>query len=127
MTSRVQLTSMVPAPGGGARSVSRSYVVGGVEYEVPLALQMLDGDVAIAPTLLPGDDGDTLVIRLDGWEVLHLGVGRRLPLLLTDMATAARVARDFGADPGISWHSDPSDIEAWAVTWLDRERSGDEE
>src|SRR5437764_6699984 len=119
MTARVQLTSVRRVP-SGIQSLTRTYTIGDVAYEIPMALQQIDHELVIAPETVPSDDGQALVTRLDRWEVLNLDLNLRIPLWLPDMATAARVAREFTADPGVSWDSNPAEIEAWALAWLKR-------
>lgn len=122
MTARVTLSALRQFPGGFS-TPSITQQVGDVEYTIPLPFQEVAGHVVIYPSMEPAEDGSAVSLRLDRWVVLHLQHGLRLPLLLPDMATAARAGRDFEKDPGISWTSDPTELESWAASWLDQEQS----
>lgn len=120
MTAHVKLVHLFQnSRGVGAHSVTVS--VDGTVYDLPLPLQVVSGSVAIMPDVEADEDRSAVVMRMNRWKVVHLDEGRQLTIGLRDMATATRAARDFEADHGVSWHSDPADIDAWCVAWLDAE------
>jgi hypothetical protein len=122
MTVRVQLGGIRQVPNGVAVHYARCEVRG-VEYQFPLPSQEVANEVVIHP-LIEGDEASGAIsLRTDKWVVSHLGHKRNIPFVLPDMAAAARVAREFEADPGISWLSDPADLESWAVARWERENT----
>lgn len=121
MTARVTLSAVRQFPGGySAPSITQQ--VGDVEYTLPLPFQEVTDLAAIYPAMEPTEDGSAISMRLDRWLVVHLQHGTRLPLLLSDMATAARAAREFEREAGISWTSDWTELESWATSWIHREQ-----
>lgn len=122
MTAHVKLIHLFQnARGVGVHSVTVS--VDGTAYDLPLPLQIVSGSVAIMPEVEADETSTSVVVRMNRWKVVHLDAGKQLTLRLRDMATATRVARDFETDPGVSWRSDPADIDSWCVAWLDAENA----
>lgn len=107
---------------GGYSAPLITQQVGDVEYTLPLPFQEVTDSAAIYPAMEPTEDGSAISMRLDRWVVVNLQHGTRLSLLLPDMATAARAARDFEREPGISWTSDWTELESWANSWIHREQ-----
>lgn len=122
MSAFVKLTSVRPFPGGYSIP-ARTMRLDGVDYELPVPFVEISGPVVVAPVMETSEDTRAVSIRMDRWEVLHLDAGLRLPMHLADMATAVRAARDFDADPGISWQSSETDFHTWVLTWLEQERA----
>lgn len=122
MTARVTLTALRQVPGGFQASAI-THRIGGVEYTLPIPFQEVIGSVVIFPEIVPTEDGSAISLQLSRWTVLHLERSVRLPLVCPDMAAAAQAARDFEADPGISWSSEPAELESWAACWVAKEES----
>lgn len=122
MSAHVELTNLRWVPQGFSL-MTRTARVGEDEFTVPMPCQFLDGPVAVVPQLDVDEQTPSLTWRLDRWTVTHTDRKQSLPVSTAGMAAAVRAAREFEADPGISWSSDEVEIGAWASAWVERENA----
>ena len=122
MSAHVELTN-IRWFAGGFTMMSRAVQIGENEFTVPLPCQFVSGSVALVPQMEVDEDSQALTWRMNRWTVQHTERKQVLPLSVAGMASAVRAARDFEADPGVGWHSDPVEIESWASAWAERENA----
>lgn len=124
MSAYVKLASVRQVSGGVAMS-SRTIRVADVDYDVALPFVEVADPVVVTPVMELGADGRSVSIRLDRWEVVHLDLNLRIPLVVGEMSGAVRVAREFERDPGVSWRSEPDELRRWAWSWAEGDNALD--
>ncbi|WP_326568041.1 hypothetical protein VSH64_40580 [Amycolatopsis rhabdoformis] len=112
------------ATAAGITGINNELAVGDLRVSLPRPFVPIGGDLAVGPVIEAVSNG--LLIRTDRWTAMNLdpyatGV---LPLTIASQATAAAVAREFDADPTITWTSRAADVLAWCQRWVTRQNGG---
>jgi hypothetical protein len=92
----------------------------GTTVALPIPYIPIDNRLAIAPKLTA--DGETAAVRIDltRWVPMYVSpdLVSFLPLACPGQAMAVRAAREFDADPAISWQDSEDDMVRWAHAWI---------
>lgn len=124
MGAYVEMDATINNPSGYV--VYRSEVrIGDVTYGIPIGFVKVSDHpvVFVRPKIVP--NGRVAEIQFDSWWVVNPEAGRELPAAAKDMDLAVRLAREFNADPAVSWSSTDEDMKAWLMAFIERYEAGD--